>query len=39
MDQKDLMGRTLYSLKLRVNLERRYVSAIEELNEKEEHNL
>ncbi|MCX4080039.1 MobA/MobL family protein [Rickettsia rhipicephali] len=25
MDQKDLMGRTLYSLKSRVNLERRYV--------------
>ncbi|WP_231569359.1 AAA family ATPase [Rickettsia endosymbiont of Ixodes pacificus] len=39
MDQKDLMGRTLYSLKSRVNLERRYISAIEELNAKEEHNL
>ncbi|WP_245969266.1 hypothetical protein [Candidatus Rickettsia colombianensi] len=39
MDQKDLMGRTVYSLKSRVNLERRYVSAIEELNAKEEHNL
>ncbi|HJD66801.1 MAG TPA: AAA family ATPase, partial [Rickettsia endosymbiont of Bembidion nr. Transversale] len=39
MDQKDLMGRTLYSLKSRVNLERRYVSAIEELNAKEEHKL
>ncbi|KJV98586.1 MobA/MobL family protein [Rickettsia amblyommatis] len=35
MDQKDLMGRTLYSLKSRVNLERRYVSAIEELNAKD----
>ncbi|MCC8467262.1 MAG: hypothetical protein LN589_00620 [Rickettsia endosymbiont of Eriopis connexa] len=39
MDQKDLIGRTLYSLKSRVNLERRYVSAIEELNAKAEHNL
>ncbi|KDO02208.1 MobA/MobL family protein [Rickettsia tamurae] len=39
MDQKDLMGRTLYALKSRVNLEHRYVSAIEELNAKEEHNL
>ncbi|BBJ31065.1 hypothetical protein RAS_01740 [Rickettsia asiatica] len=39
MDQKDLMGRTLYSLKSRVNLERRYVSAVEELNSKEEHKL
>ncbi|WP_236682737.1 hypothetical protein [Rickettsia felis] len=39
MDQKDLMGRTLYSLKSRVNLERRYVSAIEELNTKGEHKL
>ena len=39
MDQKDLMGRTLYSLKSRVNLERRYVSVIEDLNAKEEHNL
>jgi ATP-dependent exoDNAse (exonuclease V) alpha subunit len=39
MDQKDLMGRTLYSLKSRVNLERRYVSAIEELNAQGEHNL
>ncbi|WP_241760972.1 AAA family ATPase [Rickettsia endosymbiont of Ixodes scapularis] len=39
MDQKDMMGRTLYSLKSRVNLERHYVSAIEELNVKEEHNL
>ncbi|WP_235364378.1 AAA family ATPase [Rickettsia felis] len=33
------MGRTLYSLKSRVNLERRYVSAIEELNTKGEHKL
>ncbi|WP_103897030.1 MobA/MobL family protein [Rickettsia fournieri] len=39
MDQKDLTGRTLYALKSRVNLELRYVSAIEELNTKEEHNL
>lgn len=39
MDQKDLTGKTLYALKSRVNLERRYVSAIEELNTKEEHNL
>ncbi|AFC71710.1 MobA/MobL family protein [Rickettsia australis] len=39
MDQKDLMGRTLYSLKSRVNLERRYVSAIEELNAKAAHKL
>ncbi|MGX6960792.1 MAG: MobA/MobL family protein [Rickettsia endosymbiont of Pentastiridius leporinus] len=39
MDQKDLMGRTLYSLKSRVNLERRYVSAIEELKSKKGHNL
>lgn len=39
MDQKDLMGRTLYSLKSRVNLERRYVSAIEELNAQGEHKL
>lgn len=39
MDKKDLMGRTLYSLKSRVNLERRYISPIEELNAKEEHNL
>lgn len=28
MDQKDLTGKTLYALKSRVNLERRYVSAI-----------
>ncbi|MFP3013127.1 MAG: MobA/MobL family protein, partial [Rickettsia sp.] len=39
MDQKDLTGKTLYALKSRVNLERRYVSAIEELNIKDEHNL
>ncbi|KJW03717.1 MobA/MobL family protein, partial [Rickettsia argasii] len=39
MDQKDLTGKTLYALKSRVNLELRYVSAIEELNIKEEHNL
>ncbi|WP_134820390.1 MobA/MobL family protein [Rickettsia conorii] len=39
MDQKDLMGRTLYSLESRVNLERRYVSAIEELNVRGEHKL
>ncbi|WP_218460815.1 AAA family ATPase, partial [Rickettsia sp. TH2014] len=39
MDQKDLMSRTLYSLKSRVNLERRYVSAIEELNAQGEHKL
>jgi ATP-dependent exoDNAse (exonuclease V) alpha subunit len=39
MDQKDLMGRTLYSLKSRVNLERRYVSAIEELNVRGVHKL
>ncbi|MFP3011437.1 MAG: MobA/MobL family protein [Rickettsia sp.] len=39
MDKKDLMGRTLYSLKSRVNLEHRYVSAIEELNVRGEHHL
>ncbi|KJW03320.1 mobA/MobL family protein [Rickettsia endosymbiont of Ixodes pacificus] len=39
MDQKDLTDKTLYALKSRVNLEHRYVSAIEELNAKEEHNL
>lgn len=39
MDQKDLMARTLYSLKSRVNLVRRYVSAIEKLNAKEGHKL
>jgi ATP-dependent exoDNAse (exonuclease V) alpha subunit len=39
MDQRDLTGKTLYALKSRVNLERRYVSAIEELNAKDEHNL
>lgn len=39
MDQKDLTGKTLYALKSRVNLERRYVSAIEELNAKDKHKL
>lgn len=39
MDQKDLTGKTLYALKSRVNLELRYVSAIEELNAKGEHKL
>ena len=39
MDQKDLTGKTLYALKSRVNLERRYVSAIEELNVRGEHKL
>ncbi|HJD66800.1 MAG TPA: AAA family ATPase, partial [Rickettsia endosymbiont of Bembidion nr. Transversale] len=39
MDQKDLMGRTLYALKSRVNLELRYVSAIEELHAKDKHKL
>lgn len=39
MDQKDLMRRILYSLKSRVNLMRRYVSAIEKLNAKEDHKL
>ncbi|MFP3012227.1 MAG: MobA/MobL family protein, partial [Rickettsia sp.] len=39
MDQKDLTGKTLYALKSRVNLELRYVSAIEALNSKEAHKL
>lgn len=38
-DKIELMGRTLYSLKSRVNLERRYVSAIEELNVRGSHKL
>lgn len=39
INPQDLQGRTLYALKERVNLERRFVEAVEILNIKENHNL